>query len=259
MVRCEDVDRLMTPFVDGEIADADRAAVEAHLERCTPCRMRSTMEAAARQVLRSGAASLREAATVQAPLDLKARCAAAARTGSREAARSGIRQRRGMMSWRLAAAAAVVLAVGGVVGLVLSRTSTTVMAAQLTVDHLKCSKLFPPNSPSDDVRVVEQRVGEQCGWPVRVAGSHPAIGLKLLGARRCLFGDGHVAHVMYLQGNEPVSLFVIPGRQSDPRALSVFGHRARVWSRDGRTYVLVGRQDEARLGQVAQYAQSMTH
>lgn len=280
MTRCDDVDRLMTPFVDGEISPEDRAAVEAHLERCPPCRHRASAEATARDVIRSRASEMREQATVQAPLDLKARCAAAARAradfvqqpasakataGVADASRRrkpdvakivGVRSRG---FWRLAAAAIVVLAVAGVLGLVLTRSSTTVMAAQLTADHLKCYKVFPPERASDDSRLLEARLAEQCGWPVQIPSGQPGLRLTLIGARRCLFGDGHVAHVMYMHGSTPVSLFIIPRRQWEESALQVFGHQARVWSRDGRTYVLVGREAEAAIRQVAQYAQSVTH
>ncbi|MBI3264505.1 MAG: anti-sigma factor [Acidobacteria bacterium] len=254
MTRCDDVDRLMTPFVDGEISPEDREAVEAHLERCPPCRHRASAEAAARDVIRSHAGGIRADAAVQAPLDLKARCAAAARQRADIGAPG---RSRGL--WSLATAAIVVLAVGGVLGLVLTRTSTTVMAAQLTADHLKCYKMFPPERATDDPRLLEARIAEQCGWPVRIPSSEPGLHLTLIGARRCLFGDGHVAHLMYMHGDTPMSLFIIPRRQSDESALQVFGHQARVWSRDGRTYVLVGREDEAEIRRVAQYAQSVTH
>jgi anti-sigma factor (TIGR02949 family) len=258
MTRCDDVDRVMTPFVDGEISPEDRAAVEAHLERCPPCRHRASAEATARDVIRSRASGIREQATVQGPLDLKARCAAAARArvDSDPTTIGGVRSR-GI--WGLAAAAIVVLAVAGVLGLVLTRSSTTVMAAQLTADHVKCYKMFPPERATDDARLLEARIAEQCGWPVQIPSGQPGLHLTLIGARRCLFGDGHVAHVMYMHGSTPVSLFIIPRRQWEESALQVFGHQARVWLRDGRTYVLVGREAEAEIRQVAQYAQSVTH
>lgn len=246
----------MTPFVDGETSPEDRRAVEAHLERCPPCRRRASAEATARTVIRSHASGMREGAAVRAPLDLRARCTAAAR---RRAEVGSLHRLRGF--WGLAAAAIVVLAVAGVLGLVLTRSSTTVMAAQLTADHLKCYKMFPPGRAAemDDPHRVEARIAEQCGWSVQIPSGQPALHLRLVGARRCLFGDGHVAHVMYMHGSTPISLFIIPHRQWEQSALEVFGHQARVWSRDGRTYVLVGREDEAGIRQVAQYAQSMTH
>lgn len=52
---CHDVDRLVTPFIDGECAAAERAAVVAHLHACDGCRRRIDAESTAKQVLHAHA------------------------------------------------------------------------------------------------------------------------------------------------------------------------------------------------------------
>ena len=52
---CHDVDRLVTQFIDGECAAAERAAVVAHLHACDACRRRIDAESTAKQVLHAHA------------------------------------------------------------------------------------------------------------------------------------------------------------------------------------------------------------
>ena len=52
---CRDVDRLVTPFVDGECTEAERAALVAHLQTCQACRRRVDAESTAKQVLHAHA------------------------------------------------------------------------------------------------------------------------------------------------------------------------------------------------------------
>jgi hypothetical protein len=56
---CDLVDRLMTPFVDGECAEDERAAVIAHLRGCAPCTRRVEAESTARQLLHAHASVAR--------------------------------------------------------------------------------------------------------------------------------------------------------------------------------------------------------
>jgi hypothetical protein len=52
---CHDVDRLVTQFIDGECAAAERAAVVAHLHACDACRRRIDAESTAKEVLHAHA------------------------------------------------------------------------------------------------------------------------------------------------------------------------------------------------------------
>lgn len=59
MTECHALDDLMTAFVDGELDDAGRARVIAHLEGCRTCRREVEAESTARHVLRAHAAVAR--------------------------------------------------------------------------------------------------------------------------------------------------------------------------------------------------------
>ena len=52
---CEMIDRLVTPFIDGECTDTERAAMIAHMRHCESCRQRVEAESTAREVLHAHA------------------------------------------------------------------------------------------------------------------------------------------------------------------------------------------------------------
>jgi anti-sigma factor RsiW len=239
MVPCHDVDTLMTPYLDGEAADGDRVAVEAHLGACPGCRDRANAEGAARRVLRERAPSV----VGRAPLGLRTRMAAATR-------------RPPVVGWsmsRLVAApiaAALVLAMTGIALYGLASRSSVLLAAQLTLDHLKCFGLFEGQSGPPDVNVLETRFRNDYGWHMTVPAGSAADGITLTGARRCFYHDGRIAHVMYRQNGSPVSLFMLPGTAKLSETVTVLGHESRIWSRDNTTYVLVARAPEVQMDRI---------
>ena len=76
-------------------------------------------------------------------------------------------------------------------------------------------------------------------------------GMELLGARVCLYGRGLAAHLMYRHNGQPVSVFMIPEMSRAKSVVDVMGHEAAIWSRDGRTFVLVAREPENQAAAVA--------
>src|SRR6185295_361613 len=58
MHNCDSLDPLVTPFVDGELPDRDRRAVEEHLRVCPPCHSRVTAERAVHDLLRARRSTL---------------------------------------------------------------------------------------------------------------------------------------------------------------------------------------------------------
>src|SRR5438552_652015 len=76
MSSCHTIDLLVTPYVDGDIGDADRRAVDEHLRQCPPCHSRVTSERAVRETIRTCRVAL---ADEQAPASLRARCQASSR------------------------------------------------------------------------------------------------------------------------------------------------------------------------------------
>src|ERR1700730_2641714 len=131
MPNCWSIDPLITPYVDGELPVADRQTIEQHMRRCTPCRARIATEQAVRDLV---GASRPELTAAGAPPGLRARCSAAS-VSSAAGPFAG--------TWRawlapLALAATLAIVVGGAFLYPLTGSSSRVMAAELTVDHMKC-------------------------------------------------------------------------------------------------------------------------
>jgi anti-sigma factor RsiW len=233
MNSCREVEPLFAPYVDGDVAPADRARMDAHLQACPRCRDRVAGEQAAREAVHVCATRLRGCA----PGDLRRRCEAL--RGHAPAGRT----------WRrvwvpLSMAAALVLAVAGVF-LWTAGDGAEAYAAQLAVDHKACFQFAPAAARADAAQVARDLAG-RTGWALRIPEGTRAHGLQLVGARRCLSGEGRTAHILYRWRGEPVSLYVLNDRiASVPEAASQFvsvdrlGERTFMWSQGRRTYALV--------------------
>ena len=234
-MRCKDLEPLVVPFVDGETRARDRAEVEAHLSACPPCRERVVAE----QMAHDAIVSEREHLRVAAPEALRSRCAAMC-------ARS--RQRR-WIPVSLAAAAALLLST---LWFATTDAGTPVLAAQLTLDHIKCFK-FNSQRVTGSPQALTGYWRDQYGWPIAIP-SGAGEGLRLDGVRRCGSSDGQTAHIMYRYNGKPLSLFVArhdADRGRTDRTVRVFGDEAVVWSAGDRTYVLVGDEPRVRMETLA--------
>lgn len=237
MKRCSEIDELVTPFVDDEVSPSDRVRVTEHLGACPPCRRHAQAEETARHVVRDRAERL----VTAAPGSLRVRCRASAHRSWRAS------------RWPLAMAATLVLAIAGawVYGSVIN--PSVAVAAQLTLDHLKCFALFDSDAGINPAEVREA-LRQRYGWEVVLPDRDDVGGMTLVGGRRCVYLEGSVAHLLYKQGATPVSVFVLPGGESLPeRNLDVMGHSAVSFERGGRTWVVLARRSPAEVGKMAGY------
>lgn len=228
---CRQIEALLPPFVDGLAGAATRAQVAAHLERCASCRRAADAQQAVRALLVSRRTSL----TAVAPAALVAEV--------REAVGGDALVSATRRSWRpapaLAAAATLVLALSG--GFVwLTGHSSVLLAAQLTLDHLKCFVIDGDAhnaavTPADATAQFQRDYGMTVELPAH--GPDPSRA-RIVGVRHCLYGEGWIAHTLYRVDNEPVSLFVLPG-DADPARVQAFGRQAEVRRQGDSTYVLV--------------------
>lgn len=241
MTNCRDLNHLVTPYIDGEMSVEERTAVEAHLAACPLCRHRAKIEAAARQTLRSFAPRLCQGA----PAALQHRCRQAADV-------AGLTSSTRLRLFPLSMAAALVLVLGGVFVYALTASSATVLAAQLALDHVKCFAFFGGQKPVEPA-VTEEKFARDYGWAIRVPRGPAPAGLQLVGARRCLYGEGALAHVMYLMRGRPLSLFMLPDTVRPGGMTGALGHDAVIWSGGGRTFVLMGRDPRVELEKIAAY------
>lgn len=248
MKSCRDIQPLLAAYVDGELPDIDRAAVQQHLDACASCRDAAAADRTARDVIAACRARLRDTA----PAGLRARCAAGATS-------PGSRWR---SDWRtlvpVSVAASILLAVAGVF-IYSAVNQAEALAAQLAVDHAKCARI--PAGGGADRAVHEARWAQDHGWAVRVAGSAAEHDLEFLTIRQCLVTDGRTAHVMYKWRGEPLSVFVLPkalDAVSAERISERFGYKARMWSNHGRTYVVVGAAEPPEMETLVRYVKAWT-
>jgi len=247
MDQCNDMTPLLTAWVDGSI-DPDRAAsVAAHVDACRACASRVTAERAARRLLHDR----REALTAaRAPEALVARLQSMRPAATPSARRAWLRL-------PVAVAATLVLALSGVTLHVATGRSTTVLAAQLAADHAKCH-LTEHVEHGLEAGAARDRLAVRYGFHAVVPPGTSDGRLELVGARRCLTGEGTNAHILYRFGGQPVSLYMLPRGGRPDASVEVLGDRTYLWSRHNGTYVLVADAGLPGLPQLAQYMQQAT-
>ena len=228
---CQRAGARLTPYVDGELPAGEQADLERHLDGCPPCRAEALREKGARRVLREQSRAL---ADTPLPPGLRSRCESLARQHATASAPRLTLRRFASLT------AAVTLVIGFFLFSLATHQSDTVLAAQLTADHAKCFRFFAHgDSPDDDAHRVEQMLDRDYGWDLHVPPSSPADDVHLIGARRCLYADGPVPHVMYRVNGHDVSLYVLDGVGRPAADVVSFGHRSHIWTAGRRTYVLV--------------------
>ena len=245
MSECRRTVERLAPWADGALPATDQAAVEQHLATCPPCRDVADRERSGRQVLRECAGRLK---SEPPPPGLRSRCDALMQA---EAKRS--------RSWSRSLVPVAIVAIllvftAGTLFSLATRRSDTLLAAQLTADHVKCFKAFDsPDAPPLDAHQTEAALADEYGWKVRIPPGAPQVGLSLVGARRCLYAGGSVPHVMYHVNGQHVSLYMLDGVTRPPADVVTLGHRSQIWSHGSTTYVLVWPESAGDLTPIANY------
>jgi anti-sigma factor RsiW len=251
---CRSIDPLVTPYVDGQLPDADRVVVDRHLTLCPPCYSRVAAERAVSELIRARRDVL---SAPCAPRTLRSKCAEAAAPSSRDVdPRFAGASRVGPVNWQarfgpLAVAASLVAIVGGAFLYQLTIASERVMAAELAADHLKCFALNGVLHTHDEPATVESSMLSGFGWQMHLPINAASAGLELVGARPCMYGVGKVAHIMYRHNGEPMSLFMLPRVEHPEQVIQVLGHGAAIWCDNNRTFVLVAREPKIEVERMA--------
>jgi anti-sigma factor RsiW len=246
MSECRRTIERLTPWADDSLSAAERADVDRHLAACPPCRAAADSERGARDVLRSCAERLR---SHPLPPGFRTRCEALARES---------RTTRAPRAWLRTLVPVTIVAIllvftASTLFSLATRRSDALLAAQLTADHMKCFKVFDsPDAPTLDARTAERKL-DSYGWNVHVPPSAPQIGVQLVGARRCLYAEGSIPHVMYHVNGEQVSLYMLEGVQRPPADVVALGHRSHIWSSGGTTYVMVSSASAKNAAAIANY------
>jgi anti-sigma factor RsiW len=281
MPNCHVIDPLVTPFVDGELADTERRLVENHLCACPPCHSRVAAERAVHELIRARVPAL---GTV-APPPLRARCQMLARAAAAgdetaqthgaaagSAARPRVAPRASSFaldnslaaSWlgRLtpyALAASLVLVVGGAFVYQATESSALVLATELTADHMKCFTMNAALGTHQLPAAVESSMQLSFDWRMHLPENPQRAGLELVGSRPCLYAEGKVAHIMYRHEGRPVSLFMLPNSARAAQLVKVLGHEAAIWCAGNRTFVLLAREPRPEVERMASFVQASLH
>lgn len=251
MPSCQSIDTLVTPYVDGEIADSHRILVDEHLRACARCHSRVAVEQAVRALIHTRKPVLQHEC---APAALRARCASAGAFNVHATAAGAMPA----PTWRarlapLALAASLVLIVGGTFLYQLTDRSATVLAAELAADHVKCFALNAVLSPEAGRAGVEHAMAAGFDWNAQLPDQPERADLELVGSRPCLYGEGRVAHIMYRYRGRPVSLFMLPHTVRPESVIDVLGHQCAIWSSGNRTFVLVAREPRSDVERLASF------
>jgi anti-sigma factor RsiW len=266
MPNCQTIDPLVTPFVDGEIADTDRRIVHEHLRVCAPCHSRVVAERAVHTIIRERAEALKG----PAPVALRARCRELAagiadssdRATPRARALWGALVPRGAWTSRaapLALAASLTVVVGGAFLIQATRRSEVVLAAELTADHMKCLAMNRVLGTHHEPAAVESSMLSGFNWNVHLPEHPEREGLQLVGSRPCLYGEGKIAHIMYRHDGHSVSLFMLPETSRAQQLVRVLGHEAAIWCVGNRTFVLLAREPRREVERMASYVKASLH
>ncbi|HJZ76108.1 MAG TPA: anti-sigma factor [Vicinamibacterales bacterium] len=232
---CADVNRDLDAYVDRELDAEAAAAIRQHLDGCPRCRERVAERQALSRLLQQST-TYREA-----PDRLRARVAAAA-------ARSTSSYR--LTMW--AAAAVLVLAVGGGIALLRSTPARGDAVADQVVDghvrSLMAEHLF-------DVRSTDQHTVKP--WFLGKLDFAPpvadlaSIGFPLVGGRLDYLGGRPAAALVYQRQKHTINVFVSPDDGRSPAgsiaSRSIRGFHVRHWTRDGMAFWAVSDLNDAEL------------
>lgn len=230
MNECRQIESLLPPYVDGEASAADCRTVDAHLARCASCRAHAAAQRSVRHLLQAATPALR----TETPPGLRTRLAATLVPPARPARLWGWRavQVGGLAGGLFVASLALEL---------VSPESNVLLAAQLAIDHVRCFAVERHDETPVSHADARALYAEEYGWDVTVPDSNAEAGLTLVAARRCPYWLGDHAHLLYRSGSHELSLYITPDRERLGEELAVLGHVERIWSANGRSYVLVGR------------------
>lgn len=251
MSGCDAFRRLISPYLDGELVDEERADFEAHVGGCAACRKSLEDEREVVDALQRGARPV-----PPAPSELRVRVdRMLADAGRPEAAAS-------RWGGPLVVAASLV-AIALVAATLLQRSSAlpprtpTTFAALAADTHLRHARGQLPLEVRSDVaadvsRFFEGRVPFHFTLPDYPVGPGEHKAYHLDGGRLIAFEDDYTAYVAYRMEGRPISLLVTSADRVRPAGgaevvsggltfhiESIAGLKVITWSDKGLTYALV--------------------
>jgi anti-sigma factor RsiW len=242
---CEETQHALDAYVDGELDWSMRRSIESHLGGCRDCaRFLSNLKSLV-SALRNG--GLR----YKAPQHLNAMV----RTGEH---REHPNVRRSFAHWQWTGAAAAVLLIIALTGVVPSRTRESSLETQLTgeiisshVRSMMASHLT--DIPSSDTHNVKPWFADKLDYSPPTK-DLSAQGFPLIGGRMEYLENRPVAALVYRRNQHVINLFVWPADESrtkpDTRS-AVRGYNLIHWTQGGMTWWLISDLEPAQLSECA--------
>ncbi len=240
---CQDAQRLLGGYVDGELDLLRQLEMEEHLAECAACgRARDAL-----QVL--GAAVRSDEMYYRAPVELQRRVRQVARNA--EPHRERVSRR-----WiGIAASVAVVAAAGWSIWAVLFRSPATEhLSSELVASHVR--SLMPGHLTdmiSSDQHTVKPWFSGKLDFSPAVA-DFPAQGFVLVGGRLDYLGGRPVAAVIYRRRQHLINLFTWPDAGAAGQTMqaeSRQGYHLIRWRKAGMAYWLISDLNEKELRELA--------
>ncbi|HJQ27339.1 MAG TPA: anti-sigma factor [Blastocatellia bacterium] len=242
-MRCDDMQELISPFVDGELGLLTAVEVERHLQDCAICSREYESHRALRAALRADGQLY-----VKAPAQLGKRVQAAVR----QAAKGEAGARRPSWQWLSAAAAALLIAGAVAVTLLATRSERDRLAGEVIASHVRslmASHLT--DVPSGDQHTVKPWFNGKLDFspPVKDLASE---GFPLLGGRLDYLDGRAVAAVVYQRRQHTINVFIWPAATERGNAageMSRQGYNLIHWATAGMSYWAVSDLNSAELRQ----------
>ena len=250
-MNCNEVQRLVDGYVDGELDLVRNLEIEKHLQECALCSQGYKNQQSLRDAIKGGPFYFKPPAELRGRIEQSLRTAAKAEASPR------------VLPWRwlsvaapVAAAAVVVLALvpllqGPSADELLSREVIASHVRSLMVNHLA-------DVPSSDEHTVKPWFNGKLDFspPVKNLAEQ---GFPLIGGRLDYIGNRPVAALVYQRHKHFINLFVWPLEvKSDigPKSLSRQGYNLFHWVNAGMTYWAVSDLEKGELQNFVRLAQS---
>lgn len=244
---CSQIEEALSAFLDGEVIDAERREIEAHLSVCPGCQSRYRAEQSVRSFVRQRRNRLVEPASEC----LRRRIVKAVQAEETRRRWDVLSQRR--MVGRLALAASLVLAVIGGSLYFRSTEYPKSVVSEVVDEHIRC--LMKQDGGLNLVTADPRAMSEWFRGRLDIGVSAPPFqgaDLRLVGGRLCYLLDRQGAHMVYRQGAHVICLFVFDqhdlslphGREAvsagHPIRLTAYkGFNVAVWEDRGLIHALV--------------------
>jgi mycothiol system anti-sigma-R factor len=221
-MRCEEVRPRLDAYLDGELAEAERAVLRDHLAGCADC----GPEAVALEHLREGIR--RSAPKYRAPEDLRSRIRFALRREARASAPTAL-PAPGWLAYAASILLAVVLGSGGTF-MMLGERQEDMVATEVIDSHLRSllGTHLTDVASSDQHTVKPWFAGRSDLSPPAV--DLGAEGFPLVGGRLDLIEGKPVPALVYKRREHVINVFVLPASRGDRgETLSRRGYSLRHW------------------------------